>query len=108
MQTEQRVLTLQHGVDHLEGGVDLFTNFGTGQDDLPTDEDQENDLRLDHAIDEAREKFRLVRAEVMMATRQTLQTNWELDVAGANNVLDLEVRELCVEAELLNDTRVLA
>lgn len=33
----------------------------------------------------------------MMARGQTLETDGELDVAGANNVLDLEIRKLCVE-----------
>lgn len=42
----------------------------------------------------------------MMSTGQTLQANGELDVARANDVLDLEVRELCVEAELLDDPRI--
>jgi len=39
---------------------------------------------------------------------KTLQTDGELDVAGTNNVLDLEVGELGVESELLDDTSVLA
>lgn len=39
---------------------------------------------------------------------KALETDWELDVARPDNVLDLEVCELCVEAELLNDTSVLA
>lgn len=39
---------------------------------------------------------------------ETLQANREFDVAGANDVLDLEVGELRVEAELLDNTRVLA
>ena len=43
-----------------------------------------------------------------MAVRKSLKTNGELDVARANNVLDLEFRELGVEAKLLDDTRVLA
>lgn len=39
---------------------------------------------------------------------ETFETNWELDIAGTDNILNLEVRELGVEAELLDDTRVLA
>ena len=34
--------------------------------------------------------------------------NRELDIAGADDVLNLEVRELGVEAEFLDDARVLA
>lgn len=101
------VHTLQDGVDHLKGLVDLLTNFGASQDDLAADEYQQHDLRLDHAVDKTREQFRFVRAEVVMARSQTFQTDGELDVAAANNVLDLEVAELCVEAKLLDDTGIL-
>ena len=52
--------------------------------------------------------LRLVAAELSVAIRKTLQTNRELDVARADDVLNLELGELCVEAELLDDTRVLA
>ena len=53
-----------------------------------------------------RKKFRLVRAEVVMTRRKAFKTDWELDIARADNVLDLEIRELSVEAKLLNDTCV--
>ena len=43
-----------------------------------------------------------------MAVCKTLQTDGELDVARADDVLDLELRELGVEAQLLHDARVLA
>ncbi len=88
--------------------IDLLADFGTSQDNLATDEDQEDNLRLDHSVDKTREQLRLVRAEVVMARSQPLQTNGELDVARADNVLDLEVGELRVEAELLNDTGIFA
>jgi len=58
---------LKHRVDHFECLVDLFTDLGTSQDDLSTDEDQEHNLGLDHSVDEAREQLRLVRAEIVMA-----------------------------------------
>lgn len=99
---------MQHRIDHLEGLVDFFSNLGTSQDDLATDEYQEHNLGLNHAVDKAREQLRLVRAEIMMARGQTLQANGELDVAGADNVLDLEIGELGVEAELLDDTGIFA
>jgi len=63
---------------------------------------------LNHSVDETREQLRLIGAEIVVARRKTLEPNGELDVARADNVLDLEVRELRVEAELLDDTRVLA
>lgn len=105
---EDATHTRKHRVDQLKGLVDLLTHFGASQDDLSRHEDQEHDLGLHHAVDQTREEFRLVRAEVVVARGQTLQTDGELDVAGADNVLDLEVGELGVETELLDDTRVLA
>ena len=100
--------TLKHRVDHLEGLINLFTDFRTSEDDLATDEDEEHNLWLDHTVDETREQLRLVRAEIVMARSKTFQTNGELDVAGANDVLDLEVRELGVETELLDDASILS
>lgn len=99
---------MKHRVDHLEGLVDLLSNFRTRQDDLATDEDQKHDLGFDHSIDQAREQLRLIGAEVVMARRKTLQTNGELDVTGADDILDLEIRELRVEAKLLDDTGILS
>ena len=81
----------QDGVDELESLVDLFTNLRTSQDNLAADEDEQDDLGLHHAVDETREKLRLVGRESVMARRKTLQANGELDVAGANDVLDLEI-----------------
>jgi hypothetical protein len=96
----------EHRVDEFEGLVDLFTNFRTSQDDLAGHEDQKDDLGTHHTIDETREQFRLVGAEVVMAGGETFETDGELDVDRADNVLDLEVGELCVEAELLDDSSV--
>lgn len=100
--------TRKHRVDHLKGLIDLFSHFGAGQDNLAAYEDEEHNLRLDHAIDETREQFRLVRAKMMMPTSKTLQTDGKLDVAGANNVLDLEIREFGIEPKLLDDPGILA
>lgn len=66
------------------------------------------DLGLHHSVDQTREQLRLVRAEHVMATGKTFETDGELDVARADNVLNLEVGELGVEAELLDDARILA
>lgn len=71
--------------------VDLFTNLRTGQDNLARHEYKQNDLGLHHAVDETGEEFRLVGRESVMARCKTLQTNGELDVARADDVLDLEV-----------------
>lgn len=43
-----------------------------------------------------------------MAAGQALQTDGKLDVAAADDVLNLKVRELGIEAELLNDARIFA
>ena len=43
-----------------------------------------------------------------MAVRQTLETDGEFDVTRANDVLDLELGKLGIEAELLDDARILA
>lgn len=98
----------EHRVDELEGLVNFLAYLGTSEDDLARDEDEQDNLRLHHTVDQTREEFGLVGAEHVVATCQTLKTNRELDVAGADNVLDLEVRELGIETELLDDTRVLA
>jgi hypothetical protein len=37
---------------------------------------------------------------------ETFEPDGELDVARADDVLDLEFREFCVETELLNDSGV--
>jgi len=95
-------------VDLLERLVDLLADFRASQDYLPADEDQKDNLRFDHAVDEAGEELRLVGAEVVMPRCKTFETNREPDVAGADNVLDLEVCELGIEAELLDDSGVFA
>jgi len=98
----------EHRVDELERLVDLLADLGTSEDDLAGDEDEQDDLRLHHAVDETGEELRLVGAEHMVARSQTLQANGELDIARTDYVLDLKVRELRVEAELLDDAGVLA
>jgi len=100
--------TREHRIDQLESLVNLLTHFGASQDNLSADEDQEHNFGLHHAVDETGEEFRLIGAEVVMARSQTLQTDGKFDIAGADDVLDLEVRELGVEAELLDDTGILA
>ena len=43
---------------------------------------------------------------MVMTRRKALQTDRELDIARADNVLDLEVREFGVKAKLLDDSCV--
>ena len=118
--------TLEDREDHLESLINLLADFGASENDLErvrhvkpsnqdigathlaADEDEKHNLGLDHAVDETREQLRLVRTEVVMLGRETLEANGELDVTRSDNVLDLEVGELGVEAELLDDAGVLA
>lgn len=85
----------QDGVDELKGLVDFLTDLGTSEDNLARDENQENDPRLHHAVDETREQFRLVGRESVVARGQTLEADGEADIARADNVLDLEVLSSC-------------
>ena len=50
--------------------------------------------------------LRLARAELSVAACKTLQTDRELDITRGDDVLDLELRELGIKAELLDDTYV--
>jgi hypothetical protein len=98
----------EHRVDEFERLVDFLTDLGTSQDNLAGHEDEEYDLGLHHAVDETREELGLVRAEHVVTACQTFEADRELDVARADNILDLEVGELRVEAKLLDDTSVFA
>lgn len=93
-------------VDGLEGGIDLLARFAAGQDDLSRHEDQKHYLGLDHAVYQSREKLWFVRGEMVMLDSQTFEANWELDIAGPNDVLNLVFQETCIESELLDDPRI--
>jgi hypothetical protein len=45
---------------YLEGAIDFLADFGAGEDDFSRDEDQEDDLGIDHSVNQPREQFRLV------------------------------------------------
>jgi hypothetical protein len=98
----------EHRVDEFERLVDFLTDLGTSQDNLAGHEDEEYDLGLHHAVDETREELGLVRAEHVVTACQTFEADRELDVARADNILDLEVGELGTEPELLDDPRIFA
>ena len=67
------------------------TDLSTSKNNLPRYEDEKDDFRLDHAVDETREELRLVGRESVVTRCKTLQANGELDVAGADDVLDLKI-----------------
>lgn len=50
----------------------------------------------------------LVTAELSVRIRESLQTNRELNVTTADDVLNFELRELGIEAQLLHDPSVLS
>ena len=93
--TSRRILdfseVVQHGIDQLEGLINLLAHFRASQDDFSANENQEYDLGLHHSIDQTREELRFVGREVVMARGETFETNWKLDVTRAHNILDLEV-----------------
>lgn len=72
--------TLKHRVDHFKSLVNLLPHFGTGQDNLAGNENEEHNLGLDHTINQTREEFGLIGAEIVMARGKTFETDGELDV----------------------------
>jgi len=42
----------ENGVNVVEGFVNLLPDFGSRQNNLSGDENEENDLRFDHAVNE--------------------------------------------------------
>jgi hypothetical protein len=53
-------------------------------------------------------KLWLITTKLSVTVCETLEANWELDVAAAHNILNLEFRKLSVKAKLLNNAHVLA
>lgn len=98
----------KHGIHEVESLVDLLTDLRAGEHDFAGDEDEQDNLGLHHAVDETGEEFGLVGAEHVMPAGQAFETDGEFDVARADNVLNLEIREAGGEAQLLNDSRVLS
>ena len=76
-------------VDIVKGVVDVLPDFGAGEDDLAGDEDEEDDLRFNHAVDEAWEQFWLVAAELVVRVREALEA---LFVTAGERVVSLSVR----------------
>jgi len=98
----------QYRVDRLECCIDLLTYFRSCQNNLAANKDEQDDLWFDHAVDETGEQLRFVRAEMSMGVSKTLESNGKLDIAGADDVLNLELLEFGFEPKLLNDPRIFA
>jgi len=88
--------------------IDFLAHLCTRENDLAADEDEKHNLWLHHTVDQTREQLRLIGAKVMMLGGETFETDGELDVTRADDVLDLEVGEFSIEAKLLDNTRVFA
>jgi hypothetical protein len=96
------------GEQYLKGTIDFLADLGASEHNLSRHKDQQNDLWIDHPVDQAREQFRFVRREHAMAVCKTLQPNGESNITAPDDILDLEVHKLGVETEFLDDPGVLA
>jgi hypothetical protein len=50
----------QYRVNRLKSLINLFSHFGTGQYDFTRHKDEQDNLWLDHTIDETRKQFRFI------------------------------------------------
>lgn len=82
--------------------------LGTCQNNLPRDKYKEDNFRLLHAVDEAREELGFIAGEVSMPVVQSFQSNGELYITRAHNILDLKVLKFYVlESQLHNNFGIL-
>lgn len=93
--------TLQNRIDAFEAFVYIASCFGASEHDLAVHEDQKNDSRFDHAIDEAREEFGFVGTELLMHLVEFFEANGETQVDGGHEILDLEVNEFYLKRRVL-------
>ena len=90
----------EHWVEIGVGVVNVLPLFRTCEYDLAANENENHDLGLHHAVDEAGEDLRLVAAVLVVCVGQWLETNREANVARSHNVLNLELSEAQVETDL--------
>ena len=102
---------------YLKGTVNLLANFSASEYNLSRHEDQKDDLRCYHPVDQTRKQFwfilllvrldtEMYRREHAVAISEAFQTNWEFNVTASNDILDFEVHEFRIEAEFLDNTRI--
>jgi hypothetical protein len=44
-------------IRYLKGTIDFLADFGASEDDFARDKDQQNDLWIDHSVNQTREQF---------------------------------------------------
>jgi hypothetical protein len=113
--TEHRIYGLQEILataspkdGYLKGTINFLTDFGASEHNLSRHKDQQNDLGVDHSVNQPGKQLGLIGGEHAVAVGQTLQPNGESNVTAPDDVLDLEIHKFGVEAEFLDDPGVLA
>jgi len=101
-------ILLQGREDVLNRLVQLAAILRSGKNNLSTDEDEQDDFGIEHAVDQAREQLGFVRAELLMVLVEALEHQWEANVARRDYVLNREAQELHGEPNLENDLRKFA
>lgn len=95
---------LQNRIDILQAVDDIPFRFGSGEDDLSVDEDEQHNPWLHHPVDQPWEQFRFVRAELAVHLVQVLQPNGKPQIYGGDQILYLKLQEPYVVAQLLDDS----
>jgi hypothetical protein len=99
--------TSQNRINAFESFVNFFADLGSGQDDFAGDENEQHHPRSDHSVDQSGKEFWFITAKLRMLQDQSFQSDIEFDIATSHHVLNFEIRELGVKAQLLDDTGVL-
>lgn len=98
----------QDRINILKGLIYLISDLGSRQDNLATDKNKQHDLWLHHPVNKTWKQFRLVTRVVSMRERKPFQSNRELYITGAHNILNFEFRKACRKAQLLDDASIFA
>mmetsp|Transcript_3386 Transcript_3386/g.11895 ORF Transcript_3386/g.11895 Transcript_3386/m.11895 type:complete len:212 (-) Transcript_3386:249-884(-) len=98
----------EHGVHVVIGHSELREVLAARDDHSARDEDEQNDLGRDEAVNEAGEELGLVRGKLGVGIDQALQTNREANVHRRDHVLDFKVREAWRKADFPHDRGKLA
>jgi hypothetical protein len=97
------LVLLKHTIDIFECFLNVLSGLGTCKDDFATSENKQHNFGCMHAIDKARKQLGLICAESAVTRVKLLKGDCELDIAGPNDVLDLEILELHIgDTDLLD------